>query len=71
MALCLGARKRPVEPQYDVVCLLRTDKEKVKADFSGLAGGLSVHVADWLEEPDSMMKKMVGTVDRLHANYPR
>lgn len=71
MALCLGARKRPVEQPHDIVCLLRTDKEKVTADFSGIANSLSVYVADWIEEPDTMMKQLVGKLDRLHAKYPR
>lgn len=71
MALCLGARERPVEQQYDVVCLLRTDKEKVTADFLNTDTSLSVHVADWIEEPDSMIKRFVGVMDRLHAKYPR
>ncbi len=71
MALCLGHRKRPVAPQYDVVCILRTDKEKVTADFSVTQEAESIFVTDWIDEPDSWMKRLVERLDRLHSNYPR
>lgn len=71
MALSLGARKRPVAPAYDIVCLLRTDKEKVTADFSGLQAEESVFVTDWLDEPNSRMKRFVKRMGRLHSNCPR
>ena len=71
MALCLGARQRPVPPTYDIVCLLRTDKEKVPGELKDLQKKGSVLIADWLEEPDSFMKKTVSCVEKLLALYPR
>lgn len=71
MALCLGARKRPASPTYDIVCLLRTDKEKATADFTASQGPESILVTDWIEEPVSRLNRFVRQMDRLHSNYPR
>lgn len=71
MALCLGAQERPVAPAYDIVCLMRADKEKVTEDMTPEHAAASTWVGDWLDEPDSRVKKIVGRMDRLHAIYPR
>lgn len=71
MALCLGPRQRPSSPSYDIVCLLRTDKEKVTGDMKNLQKQSSVLIADWLEESDFFMKKTVSCIEKLLALYPR
>jgi exopolysaccharide biosynthesis predicted pyruvyltransferase EpsI len=49
MALCLGGLRRTGEPQVDVLCLLRTDRERTVAAPAARAG-LRMRVADWLGE---------------------
>ena len=49
LALCLGPQPRPAEPDVDVLCLLRTDRERVVATQAAREG-LRVRVADWLDE---------------------
>jgi len=71
MALCLGFLQRPVIPKYDIVFLLRTDKEKVTEDVPLEQQDDSMWVGDWLDEPDSLLKKIVVRIDRLHAKYPK
>ena len=50
MALCLGPLPRPAEPEVDVLCLMRTDRERAVA-APGSREGLLVREADWLGEP--------------------
>ncbi len=71
MALCLGPRQRPVAPRYDIVCLLRTDKEKATENVSESQKSASVLTVDWPEKPESRLEKIVDRIDTLHANYPR
>jgi exopolysaccharide biosynthesis predicted pyruvyltransferase EpsI len=49
LALCLGVMERPAEAEVDVLCLMRTDRERA---FAGrLTGGrLRVRVTDWVGE---------------------
>lgn len=49
LALCLGPQQRPAEPEVDVLCLLRTDRERAVA-APAAREGIRVRVADWLGE---------------------
>ena len=49
LALCLGLRERPAPAVVDVLCLLRTDRERA-APHVLPATRLRVQVADWLAE---------------------
>jgi exopolysaccharide biosynthesis predicted pyruvyltransferase EpsI len=49
LALCLGALDRPAGPEVDVLCLLRTDRERAAAAPVS-HGRLRVRVTDWLGE---------------------
>ena len=49
LALCLDPRERPAPPVVDVLCLLRTDRERA-APHTLPATSLRVQVTDWLAE---------------------
>ena len=49
LALCLGLRERPAPAVVDVLCLLRTDRERA-APHTLPATSLRVQVTDWLAE---------------------
>lgn len=70
MAHCLGSLQRPTLSRYDIVCLLRTDKEKVASNFSSLQKVESVLVADWVDEPNTILKRFTKQLGQLHSNYP-
>jgi exopolysaccharide biosynthesis predicted pyruvyltransferase EpsI len=50
MAFFIGPIARPRSPELDVLCLLRTDLERVEFDNAALSGP-SLRIADWLDEP--------------------
>jgi pyruvyl transferase EpsO len=49
LALCLGPLQRPAEPEVDILCLLRTDRERAVAAPASREG-LRIRVVDWLSE---------------------
>jgi pyruvyl transferase EpsO len=50
-AFMIGPLAPPVAPSVDIFCLLRTDKEAAGLGAPPSAGGCTMAVGDWLEEP--------------------
>ncbi|WP_052812890.1 polysaccharide pyruvyl transferase family protein [Desulfonatronum thioautotrophicum] len=71
MALCIGSVKRPRNPKYEILGLLRTDKEKVIKSPTGQHKDNLFHSFDWLDEPMTRTKRLSARIDRLLYNYPR
>ena len=70
MALCLGPLSRTREPSHDIVALLRTDKETATSNGSREHMRDAV-IADWLEEPSSLIRRITRRFERLQSEYPR
>lgn len=52
MAICLGPLKPPKAAEVDVMCLMRTDEERVSSQETAAPSvpGLTIDLKDWLEE---------------------
>ena len=71
MALCLDTMPRTTKPRHPIQGLLRTDDEKVTADASTTLNPGSIVSADWLEEPNSIARKLTTRIERLQTRFPR
>jgi exopolysaccharide biosynthesis predicted pyruvyltransferase EpsI len=66
MAFALGKLSRPVDPDYDVVWLGRSDDES--SDAAAGAAADDVFRADWVEVPPGSPKPRLGTRAAFRAN---
>ncbi len=71
MAFFIGPISRPREPSVDVLCLLRTDVEKVEPT-ERLDFGPNIRIADWLDEPKAElnMARILGAAEAVAAQGP-
>ncbi len=64
MALCLGTLPRHKKPAYDIIGLLRSDKEKVVENISTVADFEIVKVFDWIKEKKTITMRMTTMVEK-------
>ena len=71
MAFFIGPIARPRKPNVDVLCLLRTDIEKVELT-EHLDLGPNIRVADWLGEPKAELhiSRILGAAEAVAAQGP-
>lgn len=71
MAFFIGPIERPCAPEVDVLCLLRTDVERVELD-QDVRSGPDIRVVDWLEEPKLgvSMAKALGALGGAASGGP-
>ena len=72
MAFFIGPIARPQRPEVDVLCLLRTDIERVEMANPADVGP-NVRVADWLEEPklELHLARAWGVAGAIAAHGPQ
>ena len=71
MAFFIGPIPRPQRAEVDVLCLLRTDIERVEMNLGDL--GSNVRVADWLEgpKPELHLARAWGVAGAVAAHGPQ
>ncbi|HEY9235149.1 MAG TPA: polysaccharide pyruvyl transferase family protein, partial [Phenylobacterium sp.] len=72
MAFFIGPIARPASPEVDVLCLLRTDVERVELG-DAVRTGPDLRVADWLGEPKLELKvvKAMGALNGAASGRSR
>lgn len=69
MALCIGAFQRTKRAEVPILALLRSDSET--AIDSEREPVDDIEYTDWLNEPNSLLKRMVRMVDTGQSRYPK
>lgn len=69
MALYLDNISRPCQPKFDIVALMRNDKEKKISGQEKIPSG--VYATDWLDEPVTNRIKWSDWLEGFHSRRPR